>query len=78
VLKLGVLVQPVALDDSFHEGGQMPSVNVKIKYSSTGGAPASTTKISVQVSKKPPTESEVQAAIVKKYPKWNFVILEID
>jgi hypothetical protein len=56
----------------------MPSVNVRVKYSATGGAPTSTTKVSVQVSRKPPTESEVNAAIRKKYPKWNFVIIAID
>jgi hypothetical protein len=56
----------------------MPSVNVKIKYSSIGSAPTSTTKISVQVSRRPPTESEVSAAIQKAHPKWNFIILEID
>lgn len=55
----------------------MPSASVKIKYSSTGGNPNATTQISVQVSRKPPTESEVSAAIKKKHPKWNFVILEI-
>lgn len=56
----------------------MPSVNVTIKYSSTGGNPTSKTKISVQVTRKPPTESEVEAAIRKAHPKWNFIILEID
>ena len=55
----------------------MPSVNVKIKYSSTGGTPNATTTTSVQVSSKTPTESEVSAAIKKKSPKWNFIILEI-
>lgn len=55
----------------------MPSVSVKIKYSSTGGTPNATTTTSVQVSKKPPTESEVSAAIKKANPKWNFIILEI-
>ena len=56
----------------------MHSVSVKVKYSPTGGSPTSTTKISVLVSKRPPTESEVQAAIKKRYPKWSFVIVEID
>lgn len=55
----------------------MPSVTVKIKYSTTGGTPSATTTVSVPVSKKPPTESEVSAAITKSHPKWNFVILEI-
>lgn len=55
----------------------MVSVSVKIKYSSTGGNPSSTSTISVQVSKKPPTESEVSAVIKKAHPKWNFTILEI-
>jgi|HubBroStandDraft_4_1064222.scaffolds.fasta_scaffold02598_6 hypothetical protein len=56
----------------------MQSVSVKIKYSSTGGTPTSTTKVSVLVSKKPPTESEVTEAIRKRYPKWKFIVLEID
>ncbi len=56
----------------------MPSVNVRIKYSSTGGAPNAQTTTSVQVSRKPPTEAEVAAAIKKANPKWNFVILEIN
>ncbi len=55
----------------------MPSVNVKIKYSSTGGTPNATTLTSVQVSRSPPTESEVSAAIKKAHPEWNFIILEI-
>ncbi len=53
----------------------MPSVTVKIKVSNPGGSTTTTT--SVQVSKKPPTESEVSAAIRKLHPKWDFVILEI-
>ena len=55
----------------------MPSVTVKVKYSSTGGNPNATTRTSVQVSSKNPTESEVSAAIKKKNPRWNFIILEI-
>ena len=55
----------------------MPSVSVKIKYSSTGGTPNAVTIVSVQVSSKNPTESEVTAAIKKRNPKWNFHILEI-
>ena len=55
----------------------MPSVRAKVKYSSTGGTPNATTYTSVLVSSKNPTESEVSAAIRKKNPKWNFVILEI-
>ena len=55
----------------------MPSVNVKIKYSSTGGTPSTVTTMNVYVTKKPPTESEVNAAIEKAHPKWNFIILEI-
>jgi len=55
----------------------MQSVKVKIKYSSTGGKPTSTTMITVYVSSKTPTESEVSAYIKKKHPKWNFEILEI-
>lgn len=53
------------------------SVSVKIKYSSTGGTPNATTTTSVKVSEKPPTESEVSAAIKKAHPQWNFIILEI-
>ncbi len=55
----------------------MQTVSVKIKYSSTGANLNATTQVSVQVSKNPPTESEVSAAIKKKHPKWNFIILEI-
>lgn len=55
----------------------MPMVQVKVKYSSTGGTPSSTTSTSVQVTSKTPTESEVSAAIRKMHPKWNFIILEI-
>ena len=55
----------------------MPSVNVKLQYSSTGGNQNARTTISVQVTSKTPTESEVSAAIKKKNPKWNFTILEI-
>ena len=56
----------------------MTSVNVKIRYSSSGHVPTSTIKLSVLVSKKPPTESEVAAALRYRYPKWNFIILEIE
>jgi hypothetical protein len=53
-------------------------VTVKVKYNSSGGAALNSgTQINVTVSKKNPTESEVAAAIKKKYPKWNFAILEI-
>jgi hypothetical protein len=55
----------------------MPSVNVKYKYSSSGGVPNISGATAVVVSKKPPTESEVMAALKKKNPKWSFVILEI-
>ena len=55
----------------------MPTVNVKIKYHSTGGVPSATTYVSVYVTKSPSTESEVNAVIKQKYPQWNFIILEI-
>jgi len=55
----------------------MPSVRVKVKYSSTGDTPSAVTTVSVSVSKKDPTESEVSAVLSKRYPKWNFYILEI-
>lgn len=55
----------------------MPTVNVKVKYSPTGGEPKQISSKSFQVSSKTPTESEVSAAIKKKNPKWNFIILEI-
>jgi len=55
----------------------MPYVEVKVKYSSIGGNPTSTTTTSVQVTSKNPTESEITAAIKKKNPKWNFIILEV-
>lgn len=55
----------------------MPSVNVKLKYSSTGGTPSSTTSVSVYVSSQKPTESEISAAIKKQHPMWNFTILQI-
>jgi hypothetical protein len=55
----------------------MPTVSVKIKYSSTGDNPNSTITTSVMVTRKTPTESEVTAAIKKAHPKWNFIILEI-
>jgi hypothetical protein len=55
----------------------MPLVQVKLKFSSTGGTPTTTTSASVVVTSKTPTESEVSAAIRKMHPKWNFIILEI-
>ena len=55
----------------------MPSVTVKFKYSSTGGVPNINGTKAVIVSRKPPTESEVMAALKKQNPKWSFVILEI-
>jgi hypothetical protein len=55
----------------------MPYVDVKVKCSPTGGKPNTTTKLSVHVSRKPPSESEVTAAIRQKHPEWNFIILEI-
>ncbi len=55
----------------------MPLVSVKVKFSATGSTPTTTTTRTVSVSKKPPTESEVSAAIKKANPKWNFIILEI-
>lgn len=55
----------------------MPSVTVKLKYSSTGGVPNVTGTKAVNVTRKPPTESEVMAALKKLHPKWSFTILEI-
>jgi len=52
----------------------MPSVSVRVEYSSTGGVPTSTPRVSVQVSAKPPTESELYAAISKRYLNWNFIM----
>ena len=54
----------------------MPSVTVKVKYSSTGGKPTSTTSTSFVVNSKNPTESELTAKIRQKNPKWNFYILD--
>lgn len=54
----------------------MPSATVKVQYSATGGNPGSKTTTSVHVNSKTPTESEISAAIKKKNPKWNFIILE--
>lgn len=55
----------------------MHPVSVKVKYSAIGGRPTSGTSTTVMVVSKPPTESEVSAAIKKKHPKWNFVIIEM-
>jgi hypothetical protein len=55
----------------------MPSATARIHYSSTGGKPNARSSVTVQVSSKNPTESEVSEAIKKKNPKWNFIILEI-
>jgi hypothetical protein len=53
------------------------SVSVKIKYNATGGTPTGSTWITVDVYSKNPTESEIAAAIRKKNPQMNFIILEI-
>ena len=53
----------------------MPSVTVKYKIIRTGST--STTSRSLQVTKKPPTESEVTALLKKVHPKDEFIILEI-
>ncbi|GIT83712.1 hypothetical protein DSM16313_14940 [Acinetobacter seohaensis] len=54
----------------------MVSVRVYVLYHPNGGKPSGKTRISVMAESK--TESAVEAAIEKAYPKWNFVILEID
>lgn len=53
----------------------MESVKVKVQYCSNGGKPNGTTHACVMVRSK--TESEISAAIKKRYPKWNFIILQI-
>jgi len=56
----------------------MYSVRVKVKYSPNGGTPSGINYTTVYVTKNPPTESEVTAAIKKANPNWNFIILEIE
>jgi hypothetical protein len=53
----------------------MPTVSVKYKIVKTGSSV--TTSRSLQVTKIPPTESEVTALLKKVYPKDEFIILEI-
>jgi hypothetical protein len=53
----------------------MPTVIVKYKLVHTGSS--TTTSRSLQVTKKPPTESEVSALLKKAHPKEEFIILEI-
>jgi hypothetical protein len=56
----------------------MPSVHVKYKYKNTPSSGHSTTSGTVTVSKNPPTESEVLAALRKAHPKYeDIIILEI-
>lgn len=54
----------------------MISVKVKVRYHPNGGNPTGQTSISVNAESR--TESAVSAAIKKAYPKWNFIILDID
>jgi hypothetical protein len=53
----------------------MPSVFVKYKIIQTSGS--TQTSKSLQVTKKPPTESEVSALLKKAHPGKEFIILEI-
>jgi hypothetical protein len=53
----------------------MPTVIVKYKLVHKGSS--TTTSRAVQVTKRPPTESEVSAQLKKAHPKEEFVILEI-
>lgn len=56
----------------------MPSVHVKFKYKNTPTSGYSNTSGTVTVSKTPPTESEVLAALKKAHPKYeDIIILEI-
>ena len=56
----------------------MPSVQVKFKYKQSHLNSYSTHTGPATVSKKPPSESEVLAALQKAHPSWrDFVILEI-
>lgn len=56
---------------------KMPTAHVKFKYSATGGHPTTLSSTDVHVTSNPATESEVSAALKKKYPKYNFIITEI-
>jgi len=55
----------------------MPNVSVKYKYGPAGKKADVLTSTSVSVSRKPPTESEVMAALKKTYPNREIVIIEI-
>ena len=56
----------------------MPTAHVKYKFKSTPTSGWSQMTNPIQVTKSPPTESEVLAALRKKHPKSpDFVILEI-
>lgn len=55
----------------------MPTVVVKHQYGPKGKKPSVTGSTSVQVSRKPPTESEVAAALRRLYPDREIIILEI-
>lgn len=55
----------------------MPTAIVKYKYGPLGKKADVTSSTSVQVSRKPPTESEVMAALKKLYPTREIIILEI-
>jgi hypothetical protein len=53
----------------------MSSVHVKYKYKNTPSSGHSTTSGTVTVSKIPPTESEVLAALKKAHPKYEDIII---
>ena len=53
----------------------MPTVIVKYKLVHRGSS--TVTSRAVQVTKKPPTESEVSSQLRKAHPKEEFIILEI-
>ena len=55
----------------------MPIVSVKFKYGPLGKSANISANQQIQVSKKPPTESEVLAALRKAHPKREIVILEV-
>lgn len=55
----------------------MPTVTVKYKYGHLGKKADVTSVTSVQVTRKPPTESEVMAVLKKLYPTREIIILEI-
>lgn len=52
------------------------SLTIKVKITKNGNVIASR-DVSVQVSSKSATESEISAAIKKLHPDWEFIIVEI-